>query len=587
MRILIIILLLSPLLAIAQIDESGPGRALYFDGFSLSRVDLGDSYNSLSFPFSISMWVRLDENKNDIAAIFASEEGNLRYRGFWVRVTKTNLGLGWGDGTGGNFEAFRRVKVVDVADISGKWVHMAFVAEADDEIEIYLNGVRQLSYWTGTSSLTMVNNFTDRATVGKMFTNGTNWQMKGYLDEIRLWDRIRTEDEIRRDMCRRIKGDQNGLIGYWSFDEVEGSITMDKSGSEVNGNLVAINSRPYSGAPIGDTSIYVYPATTNIPLIHEELGIEVTDITSNALGYHIYLEKFPTLEGLACQPDFYYGVYSFSNTTNDPDVKVQFTEPFDSLSYRETNFERSWISASFDQQNKFGFNRRTELVPRGELKLNLGDDLILCEGETKVIQGPTDQNVQLIWSDGSTEKNYTINGQTQIWAQMEGICGVSADTINITYIKSPEVSVDRDVFECNDLPVEIKLNTGPDVTVTWSDGRTGNPIVIDMIGTFSYEVSNVCGTVTGSIKVDESISYDVPPNVFTPNQDDFNKTFIVDESLVGSELTIFNRWGKEVYYDPSYLNNWTGKDLGSGTYYYKIVNPCIAEPIKGFVHILR
>jgi gliding motility-associated-like protein len=66
------------------------------------------------------------------------------------------------------------------------------------------------------------------------------------------------------------------------------------------------------------------------------------------------------------------------------------------------------------------------------------------------------------------------------------------------------------------------------------------------------------------------------PNALTPNNDGFNDYFIVEclEQIDGGELTVFNRWGNEVYHSDDYKNDWKGyykgEPLPEGTYYYII-----------------
>lgn len=45
---------------------------------------------------------------------------------------------------------------------------------------------------------------------------------KGIIAEVRLWNTARTEDEIQADMYRRLSGNEEGLVGYWRFEEGEG-----------------------------------------------------------------------------------------------------------------------------------------------------------------------------------------------------------------------------------------------------------------------------------------------------------------------------------------------------------------------------
>ena len=43
----------------------------------------------------------------------------------------------------------------------------------------------------------------------------------GRLSEFRLWDRPRTEEEIRADRGRRLTGREPGLVGYWPLSQIE------------------------------------------------------------------------------------------------------------------------------------------------------------------------------------------------------------------------------------------------------------------------------------------------------------------------------------------------------------------------------
>jgi len=80
------------------------------------------------------------------------------------------------------------------------------------------------------------------------------------------------------------------------------------------------------------------------------------------------------------------------------------------------------------------------------------------------------------------------------------------------------------------------------------------------------------------------------PNIFTPNADGDNDTFIPFESSFGKwQLTVFNRWGTEVFKTTNLSLGWDGGDCISGTYYWTI------EPLEeqqggsksGFVMLLR
>jgi len=79
------------------------------------------------------------------------------------------------------------------------------------------------------------------------------------------------------------------------------------------------------------------------------------------------------------------------------------------------------------------------------------------------------------------------------------------------------------------------------------------------------------------------------PNVFTPNGDGFNDFFEIEgiEGLDRVDLIVINRWGNEVYKNSNYKNNWDGRGLNDGTYYYVIqaVSKGQSTTYKGWVLI--
>jgi hypothetical protein len=96
-----------------------------------------------------------------------------------------------------------------------QWRHLAGVVSTNG-LRLYLNG-----------SLVMTNAYTDR-----LFTNGPVQQaflgpaltdqfdfFRGEMDEVRLWRTVRTPEQIRENMGRRLTGSEDGLVGIWNFDD--------------------------------------------------------------------------------------------------------------------------------------------------------------------------------------------------------------------------------------------------------------------------------------------------------------------------------------------------------------------------------
>jgi gliding motility-associated-like protein len=80
------------------------------------------------------------------------------------------------------------------------------------------------------------------------------------------------------------------------------------------------------------------------------------------------------------------------------------------------------------------------------------------------------------------------------------------------------------------------------------------------------------------------------PNIFTPNGDGDNDTFVPFESSSGKQkLKVFNRWGTEVFQTTNVTLGWDGGNCISGTYYWTTqpLEGQQGESKSGFVMLLR
>ena len=89
-----------------------------------------------------------------------------------------------------------------------------------------------------------------------------------------------------------------------------------------------------------------------------------------------------------------------------------------------------------------------------------------------------------------------------------------------------------------------------------------------------------------------TVEYDHPlfiPNVFTPNNDGINDSFMIDpiQLYPKNELVIFNRLGGEVYRKNGYNNEWRAKGVLSGIYFYRLYIDKDQQSYTGWVQVLR
>ncbi|MFD1629225.1 DUF7507 domain-containing protein [Pseudopedobacter beijingensis] len=138
--------------------------------------------------------------------------------------------------------------------------------------------------------------------------------------------------------------------------------------------------------------------------------------------------------------------------------------------------------------------------------------------------------------------------------------------INIVANDQPDGSpFDLTSVEIVTLPAGGTVVVNSDGTVTYkpNSGFTGTD-------TFTYRVKDQNGNYTNIATVTITVTGFRIPNVFTPNGDGKNDTFVVVGlgDYDSAELIVFNRWGNEVFKDVDYKNTWDGGGLNEGTYYY-------------------
>jgi hypothetical protein len=131
--------------------------------------------------------------------------------------------------------------------VNGQWTHVAVTRKkATGEIQILVNGVQESSVVvaTQTRSLTAQVNMTLGGDVldNRFFV--------GFMDEVRVWNTVRTAADITASMHKKLAGDEMGLVGYWRFDEGTGTSTADGTATKNNGDLFASPNWVASDAPI-------------------------------------------------------------------------------------------------------------------------------------------------------------------------------------------------------------------------------------------------------------------------------------------------------------------------------------------------
>lgn len=227
-------------------------RTIVFDGVD-DYIDLGNIYDDLVLPVTISAWIWLDPKApNGSIPIFDSQDGLPTYNGFnFLTSTASVVGIQYGDGLGQNHYLYRRAKSASVVPVMGRWVNFTAVMRGATDMSLYFNGVDVGGSYDGGSDQPMKSNSPrEVAKIGYLFQNGTVFRFKGKIDELKIWNKSLSPGEIQTVIFKKLDENEPGLIGYWNFDEPAGETAYDLSKNHFNGILKGNPVRVLSEVPV-------------------------------------------------------------------------------------------------------------------------------------------------------------------------------------------------------------------------------------------------------------------------------------------------------------------------------------------------
>lgn len=211
----------------------------------------------------------------------------------------------------------------------------------------------------------------------------------------------------------------------------------------------------------------------------------------------------------------------------------------------------------------------------------------------------SDESTSSVWvsPNGTTNYTVTVSDECQTFTVVGG-------TQVIVIQPTADFTTTSTVF-FNDLPITFLNLSQNAVTYEWTfgDGNSSDfthpSNVYDEPGMYfvtliATDEKGCTDTITKPMNIEEEW-YIYIPNTFTPDGDRYNNDFRISTVGIRSlTLTIFNRWGEEIYKEDGINQIWDGTYLGSyvndGTYTYQvdfITNSGRDRDLKGHVNVLR
>ncbi len=158
--------------------------------------------------------------------------------------------------------------------------------------------------------------------------------------------------------------------------------------------------------------------------------------------------------------------------------------------------------------------------------VNAGNDQTICDGTPVTLSGSG--AISYTWNNGVTNGTAFTPSTTQTYIVTGTNAGNCSDTshVVVTVKPSPTVSLGGDTTVCDyNFPVNIQANVSAGANVTWSNGATGNPVLLTGPTTLTVTATNNFNcTATDVINViadpclgldENSYTISVYPNPFT------------------------------------------------------------------------
>ncbi|MES2772683.1 MAG: LamG domain-containing protein [Bacteroidota bacterium] len=352
--------------------NKGPGsaNALLFNGTS-QLVDIGKGLDPTG-SFSFETWVKR-------TSLTPNDPNSQSF------IVSFNNG-GWGVGINQSVPADRiylsKIGVSQVVSASSitdtKWHHIAVTFNATtNEAVFYIDGVADAPVPYNPAGFN--SNNSNYRLGGKANGASLNY-LNGSLDEIRVWNTVLTQSQIRDWMTKKITTAHPGyanLINWYSFDETTGTFLHDKAGGN-NGLLVNAPTWISSGAPLGDASAHDYVNGTKTATIAHPQGesFTATSTSGSPAGLQVYrCDCDPNNKNgifVAGSISRYFGVFQAGGTS------PQYTATYN---YNGTPF----LYGSFDETNLRLYKRADNAAPAWSQLANLpntGTKTITATGES-------------------------------------------------------------------------------------------------------------------------------------------------------------------------------------------------------------
>ena len=396
-----------------KIDFLAEGQTVTakFDVGDSALVFSGDDSASIPIPtlddsFTVELWIKLDAPTSDWQAVL--DKGRYTDLSDWYIITNNNkdnqLIMGYDYFTNVNEQQEQNQIFLNLNDLN--WHHVAFSYDKTN--------FKWTAYLDGVSKGTFTKEYTPTPNSILLGNNNFNGGSKVELNELRIWNNVRTENEIIANMNSVISNPngESNLLSYYKFDETSGKTIVDSKGNN-NGTISETSSPTWIGSSPLTITI---TGTNDAPVITST--VESARGTVTEAGYSV--SGTPSATGTLTSTDVdskatatwsldkiagTYGNISIDSTTG----KWTYTLDESKVSILEIGDKKTEIFTATVTDDKGATAQQTILI-----EVNGTNDAPVITAPTTILYENTfnSQTGKLIVvDDGNDTKTYSIDGQ--------------------------------------------------------------------------------------------------------------------------------------------------------------------------------
>ena len=240
-------------------QASAQNYCLTFDG-STGYVGLPAGLWNGNFSNGNAITVEYWFKGSGMNSVYRVQPGAYFVAGYYNGSNTNNNHIISNDGATAGVSAGPKATIQD-----GNWHHLAMTWSKNGYFTGYLDGVQVDQRAAANVDLPAMNAINCLGSLG-----GTTEFLNGSLDEVRIWNDVRTAQEIADNKNWELTGNEQGLVAYYKMSNGSGtSLTDNKSGNNYPGTLTGGVSWTVGGAPVilGNVEVTATQGTTGYSTI--------------------------------------------------------------------------------------------------------------------------------------------------------------------------------------------------------------------------------------------------------------------------------------------------------------------------------